>query len=105
MATIENLCSLICSLTQIECGCCPFTAPIKAFDGLEMMKTEVLFNDDLKEAAEQQSDNLGAETEHMCSKCGHLKAALKTMQLRGADEGHTCFYTCLKCAHVDKEDG
>ena len=70
-----------------------------------MMTTENLFNEDLKEVKDEETDNLGAETEHMCPKCGHLKSALKTMQLRGADEGQTCFYTCLKCFHVDKEDG
>merc|ERR1739838_146506 len=87
---------------KIECGCCPFNAPIKAFDGLEMMKTETLFNENLKEADEKEQDNLGAETDHMCPQCGYGKAALKTMQLRGADEGQTCFYTCLKpgCGHV-----
>ena len=53
-------------LFQIECGCCPFNAPIKAFDGLEMMKTETLFNENLKEADEKEQDNLGAETDHMC---------------------------------------
>ena len=31
-----------------------------------MMKTETLFNENLKEADEKEQDNLGAETDHMC---------------------------------------
>ena len=69
------------------------------------MRTERVINEDIAEANEKQEDNVGAETDHSCPKCGYGKAGLKTMQLRGADEGHTCFYTCLKCFAVDKEDG
>lgn len=34
-----------------------------------------------------------------CEKCGYEKLAVKTMQLRSADEGATTFYTCEKCGH------
>ena len=35
-----------------------------------MMKTETLFNENLKEADEKEQDNLGAETHHMCPQEG-----------------------------------
>ena len=92
---------------QMKCNCCPFEAPMKAFDGLLMSDNiEKVLNINLKEKTDDKVDeNEGAETEHLCPKCGNDRATLKTMQLRGADEGQTCFYTCTKCKFTDKEDG
>ena len=69
------------------------------------MQTESVLNANLADKNEKGDDNRGAQTEHVCPKCGHDQSTLKTMQLRGADEGQTCFYTCLKCGYTDKEDG
>ena len=88
------------------CNCCDFKAPLEAFDGLKLGQSEVILNVDLLDKYEKnEDDNKGVETEHVCPKCGYDLSTLKTMQLRGADEGQTCFYTCLKCGFTDKEDG
>ena len=45
-----------------------------------------------------------ATVKETCPKCQHLEAKFHTQQTRGADEGQTCFYTCIKCKHVWTQD-
>ncbi len=87
------------------CNCCDFKAPLAAFDGLALGQSEILLNVNLLDKEDKSDENKGTLTEHICPKCGYDQSTLKTMQLRGADEGQTCFYTCLKCGFTDKEDG
>jgi len=34
-----------------------------------------------------------------CEQCGEQEVTFHTLQLRGADEGSTVFYTCKSCGH------
>lgn len=41
----------------------------------------------------------GPRIEIDCPKCPSKEASYAQVQLRGADEGSTIFYTCLRCKH------
>lgn len=45
-----------------------------------------------------------ATVKETCPKCHHPDAKFHTQQTRSADEGQTCFYTCMKCKHVWTQD-
>ena len=89
----------------MECQCCSFAAPVACYNTIILSQSDRIFHDDKLVSDKEADDNKGQEVEHVCPKCGHLFAYLKTMQLRGADEGQTCFYTCQSCNHTEKEDG
>ncbi|CBY09265.1 unnamed protein product [Oikopleura dioica] len=89
----------------IRCKACPFKAPAKIYHDSMLNFSEVIINYPRNYYKKKDDGNLGQETSHLCSKCGHMFAWLKTMQLRSADEGQTCFYRCQKCQNIDKEDG
>ena len=93
---------------KVECKCCGFKAPVSCYNNILLSQSIRLLHVDKFDREDEMGDtNKGSEVEHLCSKCGYLFATLKTMQLRGADEGQTCFYTCCnpKCGNTDKEDG
>lgn len=52
----------------------------------------------MQEVTEEQRQTDAAINEP-CEKCGCEEVRYYTMQLRGADEGSTVFYTCPQCGH------
>eukprot|EP00818_Percolomonas_sp_WS_P010118 CAMPEP_0117440578 /NCGR_PEP_ID=MMETSP0759-20121206/3169_1 /TAXON_ID=63605 /ORGANISM="Percolomonas cosmopolitus, Strain WS" /LENGTH=143 /DNA_ID=CAMNT_0005232361 /DNA_START=43 /DNA_END=474 /DNA_ORIENTATION=+ len=42
--------------------------------------------------------------QYECPACGHPEMKYWVMQTRGADEGSTVFYECVKCRHTIKEN-
>ena len=58
---------------------------------------------DVQEISESEM-NTDALIQQTCDKCGCLEMRFYTLQLRGADEGTTIFYTCPKCGHKWNEN-
>jgi len=43
--------------------------------------------------------DLRLTVEQRCDECGHTEAYYRTAQVRGADEGQTAFFQCVRCKH------
>ena len=67
----------------------------------EAYKITTEFKHSEKDRLEIQKDMSTMPTTRMdCPKCGHLEAEYWQAQTRGADEGMTTFYRCLKCKNT-----
>ena len=52
------------------------------------------------EIAAAASVNVRPTTEQRCEECGWKTAYYWSAQVRGADEGQTAFFQCVRCQHV-----
>jgi DNA-directed RNA polymerase subunit M len=87
----------------LKCKRCGF---IKELDpeniDRDSFKITTEFRHSEKDLIEVQKGDLNTmpTTRIECPKCGHSEAAYWQLQTRGADEGMTTFYRCLKCKNT-----
>ncbi|GKT29725.1 DNA-directed RNA polymerase subunit/transcription factor S like protein [Aduncisulcus paluster] len=84
-----------------SCACCGYFCAPKDL-GLSSFKTKTsttFKHEDVLSEIMTEMKQKRAIVEEECPKCGHTKLYFTTMQMRSADEGQTCHYECLKCAH------
>ena len=90
----------------VECHCCSHSVPASRFELLQVKTTSTAqqFPSRPTYAIKKQEQRLnnGATIQEDCPKCSATELVFHTAQLRGADEGQTVFYTCLKCGYKTK---
>ncbi|KAF9261876.1 DNA-directed RNA polymerase I kDa polypeptide [Marasmius fiardii PR-910] len=91
------------NVTCIECG---HQEPASSYEDIQVTTRSHpdAFPSPLRQKRKTQtkaheSGDKGALVDEKCPACGNLKAYFKELQLRGADEGATIFYTCTACQH------
>eukprot|EP01134_Creolimax_fragrantissima_P005126 CFRG5126T1 len=92
------------AVDDVECLCCD--AKYKASDVVTKENIQRTRDTSFAAAAARRGNasNVGkkeksATIKEECPECGHDEMAFHTMQLRSADEGQTCFMTCVKCGY------
>ncbi len=97
----------------ITCIQCHFQLKVSDYRTKEVV-SEKAFQEKKAWLVEYQQKKAGTHTSRMedhrskvmqtCPECEHNEMYFFTLQLRGADEGSTVFYECVKCGHQIRQN-
>ncbi|KAJ3015957.1 DNA-directed RNA polymerase I core subunit rpa12 [Thoreauomyces humboldtii] len=96
----------------VSCGICGGIVQSTAFESINVVTKSKpgafpdrptprnTAEDDANRTSQHLRD--GATIKEKCPQCDAPEMVFHTAQLRGADEGQTVFYSCVKCGHKHK---
>lgn len=95
-----------CAEDCVQCPACSATLPATAFENNPVTTVSSAFPNMPQKPITISNDHLldGATIAEKCgnSLCDATELVFHTAQLRGADEGQTVFYTCVKCGYKSR---